>query len=156
MEDDLDKIANGEKDWVETLREFYEPFSENLNKKYKEIRGAGILEKTEKKCPKCGAPLFIRVSKYGKFLACSNYPKCKYTFDLENSTGIQCPQCKKGEIVKRKSKKGKIFWGCSNYPKCDFVLWSEPTGEICPKCASLLIKENKKIKCSNKNCDFEK
>jgi DNA topoisomerase-1 len=156
MEDDLDKIANGEKDWVETLREFYEPFSENLNKKYKEIRGAGILEKTEKKCPKCGAPLFVRVSKYGKFLACSNYPKCKYTFDLENSTGIQCPQCKKGEIVKRKSKKGKIFWGCSNYPKCNFVLWSEPTGEICPKCASLLIKENKKIKCSNKNCDFEK
>jgi DNA topoisomerase-1 len=156
MEDDLDKIANGEKGWVETLREFYEPFSENLNKKYKEIRGAGILEKTEKKCPKCGAQLFIRVSKYGRFLACSNYPKCKYTFDLENSTGIQCPKCKKGEIVKRKSKKGKIFWGCSNYPKCDFVLWNEPTGEICPKCASLLVKENKKIKCSNKNCDFEK
>jgi DNA topoisomerase-1 len=67
-----------------------------------------------------------------------------------------CPKCKKGEIVKRKSKKGKIFWGCSNYPKCDFVLWSEPTGEICPKCGSLLVKENKKIKCSNKNCDFEK
>jgi DNA topoisomerase-1 len=156
MEDDLDKIANGEKDWIETLREFYEPFSENLNKKYKEIRGAGILEKTEKKCPKCGAQLLIRVSKYGRFLACSNYPKCKYTFDLENSTGILCPQCKKGELIKRKSKKGKIFWGCSNYPKCDFVLWSEPTGEVCPKCGSLLVKENKKIKCSNKNCDFEK
>jgi DNA topoisomerase-1 len=156
MEDDLDKVANGEKDWIETLREFYEPFNENLNKKYKEIRGAGILEKTEKKCPKCESQLLIRVSKYGRFLACSNYPKCKYTFDLENSTGIQCPQCKKGEIVKRKSKRGKIFWGCSNYPKCDFVLWSEPTGEICPKCGSLLVKENKKIKCSNKNCDFEK
>jgi DNA topoisomerase-1 len=156
MEDDLDKIANGEKDWVETLREFYEPFNENLNKKYKEIRGAGILEKTEKKCPKCGAQLLIRVSKYGRFLACSNYPKCKYTFDLENSTGILCPKCKKGEIIKRKSKKGKIFWGCSNFPKCDFVLWSEPTGEVCPKCGSLLVKENKKIKCSNKNCDFEK
>jgi DNA topoisomerase-1 len=156
MEDNLDKIANGEKDWVEALREFYEPFNENLNKKYKEIRGAGILEKTEKKCPKCGSQLFIRVSKYGRFLACSNYPKCKYTFDLENSTGIQCPHCKKGEIIKRKSKKGKIFWGCSNYPRCDFVLWSEPTGEICPKCSSLLVKENKKINCSNKNCDFER
>jgi DNA topoisomerase-1 len=156
MEDDLDKIANGEKDWIETLKEFYEPFNENLNKKYKEIRGAGILEKTEKKCPKCESQLLIRVSKYGRFLACSNYPKCKYTFDLENSTGISCQKCKKGEIVKRKSKKGKIFWGCSNYPKCDFVLWSEPTGEICPKCGSLLVKENKKIKCSNKNCDFEK
>jgi DNA topoisomerase-1 len=156
MEDNLDKIANGEKNWIETLKEFYEPFNALLNKKYKEINGAGILEKTEKKCPKCGAQLLIRVSKYGRFLACSNYPKCKYTFDLENSTGIQCPQCKKGEIVKRKSKKGKIFWGCSNFPKCDFVLWSEPTGENCPKCGSLLVKENKKIKCSNKNCDFEK
>jgi DNA topoisomerase-1 len=156
MEDDLDKIANGKKDWVETLKEFYDPFKENLKKKYKEIKGAGVLEKTERKCPKCGAQLLIRVSKYGRFLACSNYPKCKYTFDLENSTGISCPQCKKGEIIKRKSKKGKTFWGCSNYPKCDFVLWSEPTGETCPKCNSLLIKENKKIKCSNKNCDFEK
>ena len=156
MEDNLDKIANGEKDWVETLREFYEPFNALLNKKYKEINRAGILEKTEKKCPKCGAQLLIRVSKYGRFLACSNYPKCKYKFDLENTIGILCPKCKKGEIVKRKSKKGKTFWGCSNYPKCDFVLWSEPTGEICPKCGSLLVKENKKIKCSNKNCDFEK
>jgi DNA topoisomerase-1 len=156
MEDDLDKIANGEKDWVKTLREFYLPFKANLDKKYKEIKGAGILEKTDKKCPKCGAQLVVRVSKYGRFLACSNYPKCKYTFDLENSTGIPCPKCKKGEIMKRKSKKGKIFWGCSNYPKCDFVLWSEPTGEKCPKCGSLLVKENKKIKCSNKNCDFEK
>jgi DNA topoisomerase-1 len=156
MEDDLDKIANGEKDWVKTLREFYLPFKANLDKKYKEIKGAGILEKTDKKCPKCGAQLVVRVSKYGRFLACSNYPKCKYTFDLENSTGILCPKCKKGEIMKRKSKKGKIFWGCSNYPKCDFVLWSEPTGEKCPKCGSLLVKGNKKIKCSNKNCDFEK
>jgi len=156
MEDNLDKIANGEKNWVETLKEFYEPFEENLNKKYKEIRGAGILEKTEKKCPRCGSLLLIRVSKYGRFLACSNYPKCKYTFDLENSTGILCPECKEGEITKRKSKKGKIFWGCSNYPKCEFVLWAEPTGETCPKCGSLLIKENKKIKCSNKNCNFEK
>jgi DNA topoisomerase-1 len=156
MEDNLDKIANGEKNWVETLKEFYEPFNVLLNKKYKEINGVGILEKTDKKCPKCGSQLVVRVSKYGRFLACSNYPKCKYTFDLENSTGIQCPQCKKGEIVKRKSKKGKIFWGCSNFPKCDFALWSEPTGENCPKCGSLLVKENKKIKCSNKNCDFEK
>jgi len=156
MEDDLDKIANGEKDWVKTLREFYLPFKANLDKKYKEIKGAGILEKTDKKCPKCRAQLVVRVSRYGRFLACSNYPKCKYTFDLENSTGIPCPKCKKGEIIKRKSKKGKIFWGCSNFPKCDFVLWSEPTGEKCPKCGSLLVKENKKIKCSNKNCDFEK
>jgi DNA topoisomerase-1 len=120
MEDDLDKIANGEKDWVETLKEFYEPFNALLNKKYKEINGAGILEKTEKKCPKCGAQLLIRVSKYGRFLACSNYPKCKYTFDLENSTGILCPKCKKGEIIKRKSKKGKSLLGMLKLSKMRF------------------------------------
>lgn len=155
MEENLDKIANGEKDWVKTLEEFYIPFEENLKKKYKEIKGAGIVEKTEKECPQCGAPLLIRVSKYGRFLACSNYPKCKFTQDVENSTGILCPKCEKGEILKRKSKKGKIFWSCSNYPKCDFTLWDEPVGKKCPKCNSLLVKVGKKIKCSNKNCDFD-
>lgn len=157
MEDNLDKIANGEKDWVKTLREFYLPFEENLKKKYKEIRGAGILEKTDKKCPKCGGQLIVRVSKYGRFLACSRYPKCKYALDIENSTGIGCPKCKKGEILKRKSKNGKVFWGCSNYPKCDFVLWEKPTGEICPKCNSLIIEISQNFaKCSNKNCDFKR
>jgi len=112
MEEGLDKIANGEKNWVETLRAFYEPFAEKLKVKNKEIDKIGVLEETEKRCPRCGAKLVVRVSKYGRFLACSNFPKCKYTFDLENSTGISCPKCKKGEIIKRKSKKGKIFWGC--------------------------------------------
>lgn len=154
MENELDEIANGKKDWVNTLQEFYESFNENLLKKYKEIRGAGILEKTEKKCPKCSAQLLIRVSKYGRFLACSNYPKCKFTQDLENSTGILCPKCKKGEIVRRKSKKGKIFWGCSNYPKCNFALWDKPIGTTCQKCGSLLVEAGKNgIKCSN--CDFK-
>jgi DNA topoisomerase-1 len=156
MEEDLDKIAQGEKNWFLTLKEFYEPFNENLKKKYQEIKGAGILEKTEKKCPKCNSQLLVRVSRYGKFLACSNYPKCKFTRDLENSTEIPCPQCKKGEIVKKRTKKGKFFYACNKWPKCDFALWEEPTGEKCPKCNSLLVKVNKKIKCSNKNCDFEK
>lgn len=156
MEDELDQIANGKKDWVETLKDFYQPFEENLKRKYKEIKGAGILEKTEKKCPKCKAPLLVRVSKYGRFLACSNYPKCKFTQDLENSTGILCPKCQEGEILKKKSKKGKLFWSCSNYPKCDFVLWAEPTGEKCPKCNSLLVKMGNKVKCSNEKCNFDR
>jgi len=157
MEEDLDKIANGEKNWIETLKIFYDPFSKKLKAKHKEIDKIGALEETEKECPKCGAKLVVRVSKYGRFLACPNFPKCKYTFDLENSTGILCPKCKKGEIIKRKSKKGKIFWGCSNYPQCDFVLWNEPIEEKCPKCGSILVKTNfKKIKCSNENCDFIK
>lgn len=157
MEDDLDKIANGEKNWIKTLEGFYFSFEENLKKKYKEIRGAGILEKTDKKCPKCGGQLVVRVSRYGKFLACSNYPKCKYALDIENSTGVLCPKCKKGEILKRRTKKGKIFWGCSNYPKCDFALWEKPTGEKCPKCEGLLVNIGGGIiKCSNSNCDFKK
>jgi DNA topoisomerase-1 len=156
MEENLDKIANGKKDWILTLKEFYEPFAENLKKKYKEIKGAGIIERTDKKCPKCGGQLLIRVSKYGRFLACSNYPKCKFTQDLENATGISCPKCKKGEIVKKKTRNGKTFYACNRWPKCDFALWEEPIGEKCPKCNSLLVKVNKKIKCSNKNCDFEK
>ena len=157
MEDDLDKIANGEKNWIKTLEGFYFSFEENLKKKYKEIRGAGILEKTDKKCPKCGGQLVVRVSRYGKFLACSNYPKCKYALDIENSAGVLCPKCKKGEILKRRTKKGKIFWGCSVYPKCDFALWEKPTGEKCPKCEGLLVDIGGGIiKCSNSNCDFKK
>ena len=157
MEEQLDSVANGKKNWVELLKEFYYPFREILEKKYKEIRGAGILEKTEKKCPRCGAFLLVRVSKYGRFLACSNYPRCKFTQDLENATGISCPKCKKGEIVKRKGKKKKFFWGCSSYPKCDFVLWEKPTGQFCPKCGAILVEAEKgKIKCSNLKCDFEK
>lgn len=157
MEDNLDKIANGEKNWIKTLEEFYFSFEENLKKKYKEIRGAGIIEKTDKKCPKCGGQLVVRISRYGKFLACSNYPKCKYALDIENSTGVLCPKCKKGEILKRRTKKGKIFWGCSAYPKCDFALWEKPTGEKCPKCEGLLVDiSGGIIKCSNSNCNFKK
>ncbi len=155
MEEDLDKIANAQKDWRESLREFYETFNATLKKKYKEVKGGqSVLGKSEKKCPKCGAELLIRVSKFGKFLACSNYPQCQYTFDLENSTGILCPKCQKGELMKRKSKKGKIFYGCSLWPKCDFVMWEKPTGEKCPKCGALLSEAGKKIKCPN--CNYEK
>ena len=156
MEENLDKIAEGKKDWTLTLKEFYDPFNENLKKKYKEIKGAGILENTEKKCPQCNSQLLVRVSKYGKFLACSNYPQCKFTQDLENSTEISCSKCKKGEIIKKKTKKGKVFYACNRWPECDFALWEEPSGEFCPKCKSLLVKANKRIKCSNERCDFEK
>jgi DNA topoisomerase-1 len=158
MEEDLDKIAQGQKDWVQTLREFYQPFEKNLNQKYKEISKEDLVEKTAKTCPKCGAPLIIRWSRYGKFYACSNFPKCKYTENLkETTTHIKCPKCKKGEIVEKRTKSGKMFYGCSNFPECDFALWDKPTGELCPKCGSLLtISKKGEVKCSNKDCDFKK
>jgi len=158
MEEDLDEIAEGQKKWVPVIREFYTPFEENLKQKYEEVSKKDITEKpTEKKCPKCGAPLLIRLGKFGRFYACSKFPKCKYTESLEKKTlGIKCPKCKKGEIVEKRTKRGKIFYGCNQFPQCDFALWDKPTGEICPKCKSLLVEtKRKQIKCSSKECDFK-
>jgi len=158
MEEDLDKIAQGKEQWIPVIKEFYKPFEENLQKKYQEVSKKEFTEKpTEKTCPKCGAPLLIRLGKFGEFYACSKFPKCKYTESLEkNSLGIKCPKCAQGDVVIRRTKKGKIFYGCKNWPKCDFASWEKPTGELCPKCNSFLIEtKTKKIKCLNKNCDYK-
>jgi DNA topoisomerase-1 len=158
MEEDLDKIAQGQKKWVPIMREFYTPFEKNLKQKEKEIKKSDIAqEKTEKKCPKCGAPLLIRLGRYGKFYACSKFPECRYTESLkENTLGIKCPKCQAGNIVEKRTKKRKIFYGCSNWPKCDFALWDKPTDEFCPKCKSLLVEtKRKQVKCSNKECDYK-
>jgi len=156
MEEDLDQIAEGKERWTDVCQKFYKPFEENLQKKYQEV--SKKTEKTEKKCPKCKANLIIRLGKFGKFYACSNFPKCKYTEPLEKKTlGIKCPQCGKGGIVEKRTKKNKIFYACNQFPKCDFALWDKPTGEKCPQCGSLLVETKKKqIKCSNKDCQFKK
>jgi DNA topoisomerase I len=157
MEENLDKIAEGRENWVETIKDFYRPFEENLKLKYEEVSKKDITEKpTEKTCPKCGAPLLIRLGKYGKFYACSKFPKCRYTESLkENSLGIKCPKCQKGKIVAKRTKKHKIFYGCDRYPECDFALWDKPTGKKCPKCGSPLVEAKKGIKCSNKECEYK-
>jgi DNA topoisomerase-1 len=178
MEKDLDEIAAGKIKWVKVCKEFYEPFEENLQKKYQEISKKDITEKpTEKICPKCKSQLLIRLGKFGKFYACSKFPKCKYTESLEGNTlGIKCPKCSMriarlrpsdfsnanghmqiGEIIEKRTKKNKIFYGCNRWPNCDFALWDKPTGQNCPKCNSLLVEtKRKQIKCSNKECDFKK
>lgn len=165
MEENLDKIAENKKKWVSVVGEFYTPFEKNLKQKEREVPDKKLTyEKTEKKCPKCGSPIVIKLGRYGRFYACSNFPKCKYTESLEDNTlGIKCPKCKKGEIVEKRTrlrrgfggqaKKRKIFYGCSNWPECDFALWDKPTGEKCPKCSSLLVQtKRKQIKCSNTKC----
>ncbi|MBI2450135.1 MAG: type I DNA topoisomerase [Candidatus Nealsonbacteria bacterium] len=157
MEEDLDKIAEGEKKWEKVMEEFYRPFEENLKKKYKEVSKKEFTEEpTKKKCPKCGSPLLIRLGRYGKFYACSTFPKCNYTESLpKNILGIKCPKCNEGQLVEKRTAKRKIFYGCNKYPNCNFALWDKPIGDKCPKCDSLLVKtKRKQIKCSNKDCDY--
>jgi DNA topoisomerase-1 len=159
MENDLDDIAQG-KDWIELLKTFYSPFNEKLEKKYNEIAKKPIEQKlANKNCPKCGKPMLIKRSRFGEFMACPGFPECRYTESIEDKntkTGIICPKCEQGEIIAKRTKKGKIFYGCSQWPECDFASWYKPTGERCPKCNSLLIEKGKKIVCENKNCDFIK
>ncbi len=155
MENDLDKIAAGKEEWVTTVGNFYQPFYNNLLEKYETVEKKKLEEPTDKKCPKCGKPIIIKLGRFGKFYACSGFPECKYTEPIIVSTGVKCPKCDQGKIIEKKTKKGKIFYSCSRYPKCDFALWDKPTGEKCPKCGSLLVQtKNNKIKCSNKECDF--
>ena len=159
MEGNLDEIAEKKEKWVNICKDFYKPFNENLQKKYKEVDKKDVTEKpTNKKCPKCKSDLLIRLGRFGKFYACSAFPKCKYTESLkENKLNIKCPKCDKGELSEKRTKKRKIFYGCNQFPKCDFALWDKPINEKCPECDALLIEtKRKQIKCSNENCQFKK
>lgn len=110
---------------------------------------------TGKECPECGKPLVLKRGKFGTFLGCEGYPDCKHTERIEQKTGVSCPKCEKGEIVARRSKRGRTFYGCNAYPDCDFVLWSKPNGEKCPECTSLLVfGKQETTQCSNKECSY--
>ena len=109
---------------------------------------------TDKICSKCGGIMVEREGKFGKFLACSNYPKCKNTVSMTESVGV-CPECGK-PTKKMTSRGGKVFYGCSNYPDCKFMSWDIPTGEKCPTCGAYLIEVDGQVKCSGKNCNYEK
>jgi len=158
MEKDLDEIASNQKKWTCVIREFYEPFIENLKIKEKEVSKKELTQEiTDKICPLCKKFLIIKLGRFGKFLACSGFPECKYTENINKTINVKCPKCEKGEIIEKRTRKGKLFYACSRYPKCDFALWQKPTGQICPKCKSLLVEAKKgKIKCSNPKCDYEK
>jgi DNA topoisomerase-1 len=154
METNLDEIAEGKKNWVNVLKEFYDDFEPYVENAFKEMPKKEA-EETGENCPECGSPLVYRKGKYGKFIACSNFPKCKYIKQEESAQEevCDCPNCS-GKIVKKRSKRGKIFYGCSNYPKCKTAFWDKPTGERCPKCSGLLLEKGKKIYCGS--CDYIK
>ena len=154
MEDDLDKIADGELENTKLLSRFYTEFEPKVKEAFANMEKKPP-EETGELCPNCSSPLVIKKSKYGEFIACSNYPTCKYIKNEKNTPKeiMNCPKCD-GKIIEKKTRKGKIFYGCSNYPKCDFATWDEPINELCPNCNGILITKNKKIKCLN--CSYEK
>lgn len=156
MEDDLDKIAEGNMEWNKLLSIFYQEFEPKVEVAFKNMEKKAP-EETGELCPNCGSPLVIKQSKYGKFTACSNYPTCKYIKsnkeEKEVKEIISCPKCD-GKILEKKTKRGKIFYGCSNYPKCDFASWDKPIEEKCPNCNGTLTEKKDKIKCMN--CDYER
>jgi DNA topoisomerase-1 len=210
MEEDLDDIATGEKEWEPVIKEFFEPFAENLKKKEKEIKKKDVAEEetdevcekcekpmvikmgrygkflactgfpdcrntkaiasvkdgkveiekepeTDEKCEKCGSAMTIKRGRFGPFLSCSNYPDCKSVKSIQKKVGVKCPKCEKGDIVEKKTRKGRMFFACSTYPKCDHALWNRPTGDKCPKCEKLLVlAKQDQLKCSDKECDYER
>ena len=156
MEDDLDKIADGDLEWNKLLELFYKDFEPKVELAFKNMEKKKPKE-TGELCPNCGSPLVIKRSRYGEFIACSNYPTCKYIKNNEEEKEkkeiMECPKCD-GKIIEKRTKRGKIFYGCSNYPKCDFASWDKPLEEKCPNCGGTLVEKKDKIKCIN--CEYEK
>jgi DNA topoisomerase-1 len=139
MEEQLDEIAQGKYEWITALQEFYPPFQDMLDKAWTNLQKVNMTQASEETCPKCGRPMVIKVGRFGKFLACSGYPDCKTTMPYLVKTGISCPQCG-GDLVKRISKKKRVFYGCSKFPKCQFTVNRKPIAQPCPDCGSLLIQ----------------
>ena len=157
LEEDLDLIEDGQMDWRKVIREFYQPFAQDLEKAQQLIEKVEIKdEEAGKDCPQCGRPLLIKYGRFGKFLACSGFPECRHTESINEDTGVKCFQCG-GAIIALKSKKGRRFYGCSNYPDCSFRSWNKPTGEKCPHCGDAMVEKNDRnhgvqIICQNSEC----
>lgn len=156
LEEKLDEIAEGDLTWREVVKDFYKDFDVLMKKADEEIEEVEIKDEvTDIPCEKCGKMMVVKHGRYGKFLACPGYPDCKNTKPIIEKINVKCPKCG-GELIKRKSKKGRAFYGCNKYPECDFVSWNEPVEKRCPKCGSLMVikrsKNGKKLECTNKEC----
>lgn len=161
MENSLDEVEHGQKDWISTLHEFYDDFSAILEKAERETEGKKIKipdEQTDIVCELCGRNMVIKFGKYGKFIACPGYPECSNTKKIVTETDGNCPRCGKRMLLK-KSKKGRSFYGCEGYPDCNFMTWNLPSAERCPQCdRTLFIKGGKsgKLICEGENCNYER
>lgn len=144
MEEALDAIASGEQDWVSVLRDFYDPFSKMLAEAERNMERAEVQNQPiGEACPECGHALVVRFGRFGKFIGCSNYPTCRYTRPIVVKTGVTCPKCRQGELVERRSRRGRLFFGCERYPACDFSTWKRPLPVPCPDCGGLLVEAGK-------------
>jgi len=158
MEGDLDSIEEGQKKWIKIISDFYEEFEKRLKVAEKEMKEVEIKDEPAGiDCEECGHEMVYKMGRYGKFLACSNFPDCRNTKPILKTIGVQCPKCKTGEIVERKSKKRRNFYGCNCYPECDFVSWDKPIARPCPKCGEYLVQKKIKkgtvVQCSS--CDYK-
>ncbi|MGM8211766.1 type I DNA topoisomerase [Virgibacillus sp. W0430] len=158
MEGDLDSIEEGKTKWIRIIDDFYKDFHKRLDKAEEEMEKIEIKDEPAGiDCEKCGHGMVYKMGRYGKFLACSNFPDCRNTKPILKKIGVTCPKCKKGDVVERKSKKKRTFYGCDTYPDCDFVSWDKPIARACPVCESFLVeKKNKKqtqVKCTS--CDYK-
>ncbi|SEN59515.1 DNA topoisomerase I [Amphibacillus marinus] len=158
MESDLDEIEDGKTEWIQIIDNFYQNFEKRLEKAEKEMEKVEIKdEPAGEDCEKCGHEMVYKMGRYGKFMACSNFPDCRNTKPILKEIGVNCPSCKKGNIVERKSKKRRTFYGCDQYPECDFLSWEKPISRPCPKCDKMLVEKKAKkgtqIQCSN--CDYK-
>ena len=159
LEQRLDHIEDDEQDWKKLISEFYCEFKTMLTYAEEHMEEIDLVEESDENCKKCGSIMLIKHGRYGKFLACSNYPDCEETKPFLHKIGVHCPKCQDGEVIERRSKKGRLFYGCSNFPDCRFVSWNRPIDKKCPECGDILVyKKNKKGEkniCSNKDCKFE-
>ena len=157
LEEELDAIASGKDTYVKVLSDFYEVFAQELEDASDVDRIEIASMESDEICELCNSPMVYKFGRYGKFLACSNFPECKNTKPITVGTGVTCPKCKEGEIVERKSRRGRIFYGCNRYPQCDFTLWDKPTHDFCETCGSIMVEKTYKngtVKkfCSNETC----
>jgi DNA topoisomerase-1 len=153
MEKELDEIEEDKRKWLDVVKEFWNGFSQTVDAA-KDAKKVPLPEPEPigEDCPECGSPLVKKRGRFGEFIACTGYPACRYTRAILSVIGVKCPKCGEsegGEIVKRRSKKGKNFFGCSRYPDCDYVSWNQPTGEKCPDCGALLVKRGQTVSCSD-------
>lgn len=158
MEQDLDSIEEGQVKWVEVIDGFYQDFAKHVEHADAEMEKIVIKdEPTGEDCENCGSPMVYKLGRYGKFMACSNFPDCRNTKAIIKEIGVPCPSCEKGQIVERKSKTKRLFYGCDQYPTCEFVSWDKPINRPCPKCNAMLVEKKLKkgIQIQCVSCDYK-